>query len=331
MSQPTYTVTGIGNAIVDILALADDAFIDQQGMAKGSMALIDADRALSLSALVKSPIHRSGGSAANTIAGLASLGSRPGYIGKVGADALGGIFSQDLRQLGVAFTTAPCTSGTPTARCIVLVSPDAQRTMCTYLGASVEIEPQDVDAKLIADSAVTYLEGYLWDPPKAKEALLRAAKLAHEAGRKVALSLSDSFCVSRHRDSFLDLVKSHVDILFANESEILSLYQAGDVKAAVATAKDQCQVVAVTRGADGCSVAWHGEVIDVPCEPVAQVVDTTGAGDLFAAGFLHGFTSNRGANDCAVLGGIAAAEVISHVGARPERSLCDLAKTRFMG
>jgi sugar/nucleoside kinase (ribokinase family) len=329
MSTPTYSVTGIGNAIVDILALAEDAFITAQGMAKGSMALIDAERALSLSTLVKDPTRRSGGSAANTIAGLASLGSKAGYIGKVGKDALGDLFSSDLRALGVAFSTPACASGTPTARCVVLVSPDAQRTMATYLGASVELEPGDVDAALIADSAITYLEGYLWDPPKAKEAFLLAAKTAHEAGRQVALSLSDSFCVGRHRDSFLDLVKNHVDILFANESEILGLYQVADVAGAMRAAKDQCQVVAVTRGADGCAVAFHGEVLEIPCEPVAKVVDTTGAGDLFAAGFLHGLTTGRGGRDSAILGGIAAAEVISHVGARPEQSLAALASARL--
>jgi sugar/nucleoside kinase (ribokinase family) len=329
MSTPTHSVTGIGNAIVDILALAEDSFITAQGMAKGSMSLIDADRALALSSQVKNPTRRSGGSAANTIAGLASLGAKAGYIGKVGKDELGGLFSSDLRALGVAFSTPACESGTPTARCVVLVSPDAQRTMATYLGASVELEPTDVDAALIADSAVTYLEGYLWDPPKAKAAFLLAAKIAHEAGRKVALSLSDSFCVGRHRDSFLDLVKNHVDILFANESEILGLYQVADVASAMRLAKDECQIVAVTQGAAGCSVSFQGEVLEVPCEPVAKVVDTTGAGDLFAAGFLHGLTTGRGGRESAILGGIAAAEVISHVGARPDKSLATLAAARL--
>lgn len=330
MSAPKYSVTGIGNAIVDILALADDSFIAAQGMAKGSMSLIDAASALALSTQVKCPTLRSGGSAANTIAGLASLGSKTAYIGKVAPDDLGLAFSSDLHALGVAFNTRAATSGTPTARCVVLVSPDAQRTMATYLGACVELSPADVEVKLIADSAVTYLEGYLWDPPQAKEAFLLAAKHAHDAGRKVALSLSDSFCVARHRESFLDLVKNHVDVLFANEAEILSLYQVSSVADAVRFAKGHCSVVAVTRGADGCTVAWsHGESLDVPCEPVARVVDTTGAGDLFAAGFLHGYTTGRGPREAAILGGVAAAEVIAHVGARPEQSLATLAVARL--
>jgi sugar/nucleoside kinase (ribokinase family) len=329
MSAPLYSVTGIGNAIVDILAMAEDSFVAAQGMVKGSMSLIDASRALALSEQVTKPTLRSGGSAANTIAGLASLGAKAAYIGKVSGDELGVAFSSDLRALGVAFTTKAATSGTPTARCVVLVSPDAQRTMATFLGASVELTPADVDPRLIADSAVTYLEGYLWDPPQAKEAFLLAAKYAHDAGRKVALSLSDSFCVARHRDSFLDLVKNHVDILFANESEILGLYQVTSVADAVQSAKEHCRVVAVTRGADGCTVAWNGEVLDVPCEPVAKVVDTTGAGDLFAAGFLHGYTTGRGPRDSAILGGVAAAEVILHVGARPEASLAKLAAARL--
>jgi sugar/nucleoside kinase (ribokinase family) len=329
MSNPTYSVTGIGNAIVDILALADDTFINRLGLIKGSMVLIEADKALALSKEVAQPILRSGGSAANTIAGLASLGSQVGYIGKVGRDDMGDVFSDDLHDLGVTFNTQPTTSGTPSARCIVLVTPDAQRTMCTYLGASVEILPRDVDTELITDSAVTYLEGYLWDPPQAKAAFLLAAKTAHQAGRKVALSLSDSFCVARHRDSFLDLVRHHVDVLFANESEILSLFQVNDLRTAITRAKEACDIVSVTRGAAGSTVAWNGDVFDTPAEPITYLVDTTGAGDLFAAGFLHGFTTGRSAKECALLGSLAAAEVISHVGARPECSLAELVQQRL--
>lgn len=329
MTYPELAVTGIGNAIVDILSQAADGLVDSEGFAKGSMSLIDAERALSLTKLLTAPQQTSGGSAANTIAGLASFGSRAGYIGKVSADELGSVFSEAMRAQGVVFPTSPSQSGTPTARCVVLVTPDAQRTMCTYLGACVELGPEDIDVALVQSSRITYLEGYLWDPPKAKEAFLVAAKAAHAANRQVSLSLSDSFCVGRHRESFLDFVKNHIDVLFANEAEILSLYETSNVKSAMAIAKDQCRITAVTCGAAGCMVAADGEVFSVAAEPVARVVDTTGAGDLFAAGFLHGLSTGRTARDCAVLGGIAAAEVISHIGARPERSLSELAKARL--
>ena len=329
MTYPELAVTGIGNAIVDILSQIDEAFVTAEGFAKGSMSLIDAERALALSNHLSASMQTSGGSAANTIAGLASLGSTAGYIGKVGADALGRVFSDAMRGQSVVFSTLPSVSGTPTARCVVLVTPDAQRTMCTYLGACVELGPEDIDVELIQQSRVTYLEGYLWDPPKAKEAFLVAANAAHAAKRQVSLSLSDSFCVGRHRDSFLELVRGHIDVLFANETELLSLYQGSDFKSAMAVAKNQCRITAVTCGAKGCIVAVDGEIIEVPAEPVSEVVDTTGAGDLFAAGFLHGLSLGRSARDCAVLGSVAAAEVISHFGARPERSLAKLVAARF--
>lgn len=329
MATEELSVTGIGNAIVDMLSHADDAFIAQEGYAKGSMSLIDSPRALALSAQLAQPRQSSGGSAANTIAGLSSLGSKVGYIGKVAGDELGRAFSASMTELGVEFRSLPSKSGTPTARCIVLVSPDAQRTMCTYLGACVELAPEDVDAELIARSRITYLEGYLWDPPQAKEAFLAAAQIAHNNQRLVSLSLSDSFCVARHHASFLDLVHNHVDVLFANETELLSLYPASDVAASMAIAKTHCRIVAVTCGASGCLIAFDGDVLTVPAEPVARVVDTTGAGDLFAAGFLHGLSTGKSPADCAILGGLCAAEIISHVGARPECSLAALAQKRL--
>jgi sugar/nucleoside kinase (ribokinase family) len=329
MTYPELAVTGVGNAIVDILSESDDSFLIREGFAKGSMSLVDAARALSLTGLLSKPKLASGGSAGNTIAGLATLGSKAGYIGKVASDELGRTFGQAIRAEGVLFPTAPSVSGTPTARCVVLVTPDAQRTMCTYLGACVELGPEDIDVELIQSSRITYLEGYLWDPPKAKQAFLVAARSAHAAKRRVSLSLSDSFCVARHRESLLDFVKNHVDVLFANESELISLYQTVDVQAALASAKSDCPLVAVTCGANGCLVAAEGCVVEVPAEPVVRVVDTTGAGDLFAAGFLHGLASGYSVRECAVIGGVAAAEVISHFGARPLADLGALARQRL--
>lgn len=329
MTYPELAVTGIGNAIVDILSQVEDDFVAKEGFVKASMSLIDAERAISLTQHLGAAKQTSGGSAANTIAGLASLGSRVGYVGKVSRDDLGRVFADALGDLKVVFPTQPSQSGTPTARCVVLVTPDAQRTMCTYLGACVELGPEDIDVELIQSSCITYLEGYLWDPPKAKEAFLVAAQAAHAANRLVSLSLSDSFCVARHRESFLAFVKSHVDVLFANESELLSLYQANSVSEAMAIAKDQARVTAVTCGAAGCVVAADGNVFEVPAEPVTRVVDTTGAGDLFAAGFLQGLSTNRSARESAIIGGVAAAEVISHYGARPEQSLSDLVRARL--
>lgn len=325
MSDAEYAVLGIGNAIVDILSNVDDALVIEEGFEKGSMTLIDSARALRLSERLSQPKRTSGGSAANTIAGLASFGRRVAYVGKVGKDELGEVFRNAMADLGVAFQTRPSARGTPTARCVVLVTPDAQRTMCTYLGACVELDPTDIDRDLVAKSRITYLEGYLWDPPAAKLAFQAAAKAAHEAGRMVSLSLSDSFCVGRHRESFLELVKSHVDILFANESELISLVQERDVVSCLQASKNLCQTVAVTCGKDGCLISAEGSIIEVPAAPVSRVVDTTGAGDLFAAGFLHGVVTGRTPRESATLGGLAAAEVISHFGARPERELATFA------
>jgi sugar/nucleoside kinase (ribokinase family) len=328
MAPAEYDVTGIGNAIVDVIARADDAFLAANGIEKGAMTLIDAQRAEDLYSRMGPGLEASGGSAGNTMAGFASLGGKGAYIGKVCNDQLGGVFRHDIRAAGVHFTTDPLHGGPPTARCLILVTPDAQRSMNTYLGACVVLGPDDIDEALIAASRVTYMEGYLFDPPHAKEAFRKAALIAHEAGRKVALSLSDSFCVHRHHGEFLELVENHVDILFANESEITALYRTDDFARALDGVRQACDVAVLTRGAQGSVVVAGGAVYEVPAEPVVQVVDTTGAGDLFAAGFLFGFTRDLGPAAAARIGAIAAAEVISHVGARPEVSLATLIREK---
>jgi len=324
-----FDVVGIGNAIVDVLAHAEEGFLAQHGLNKGTMTLIDAERATALYGAMGPGIEVSGGSAANTIAGLASLGSRAGYIGKLGADELGRIFRHDIRANGVAFETPATTSSTPTARCLIFVTPDAQRTMNTYLGACIELSPEDIDPAMIGRAKVTYLEGYLWDPPAAKQAFLKAAKIAHEAGRKVALSLSDPFCVDRHRDEFRDLLRDHVDILFANEAEICSLWQVGSFERALELTRGLCETAALTQSAKGSLVLSGAETHMIEAAPVARVVDTTGAGDLYAAGFLHGYCRGLPTSDCGRYASLAAAEAISHFGARPERPLAQLLTTDF--
>jgi sugar/nucleoside kinase (ribokinase family) len=271
----------------------------------------------------------SGGSAANTMAGIAALGGRGAFIGKVRNDQLGGIFRHDIRAAGVAFETAAATEGPPTARSLILVTPDAQRTMNTFLGAAVELSPDDLDVKAIESAQVTYMEGYLWDPPAAKQAFLAAAKLAHGAGRKVSLTLSDPFCVERHRDSFLDLVRGHVDVLFANEVEIRALYQTDSFDAALQKVRGHCAIAVLTRSAKGAVVLSGDETHVIDAEPIAKLVDTTGAGDLYAAGFLAGLTRGETLYDCGRMGAIAAAEVISHIGARPEADLAALVRQRL--
>jgi sugar/nucleoside kinase (ribokinase family) len=323
-------VTGIGNAIVDVIAHATDADLDRLQLPKGAMTLIDQARADALYAQMAPAREISGGSVANSVAGIASLGGRAGYIGKVRDDQLGEVFTHDIRAAGVQFSTKSATNGSATARCLVLVTEDGQRTMNTFLGACVELGPEDVDEALIARSKVTYLEGYLWDPPRAKEALLRAAQLAHKHGRKVALTLSDPFCVDRHRAEFNRLIDDHVDVLFANEGEALSLTEQDDLEGAFAKLRGRCELCVVTRGAQGASVLGAGQVHHVQAEPVEKLVDTTGAGDLFAAGFLHALTNGRDPVDCARLGALCAAEIISHYGARPEASLRALAAAKSL-
>jgi sugar/nucleoside kinase (ribokinase family) len=329
MVETLYDVVGIGNAIVDVLAHADDDFIVRHQLNKGTMTLIDADQADSLYAAMGPGIECSGGSAANTITGIASLGGRGAFIGKVKDDQLGGIFRHDIVSLGIAFGGQPADDGLSTGRCLILVTPDAQRTMNTFLGASATLGPQDVAADMIAAARITYLEGYLWDRPQAKEAFVTAAKIAHDAGHQVALSLSDPFCVDRHRQDFLALVNNHVDVLFANEDEIIALYQAPSFDAALQRVRHHCQVAVLTRSAKGSVVVAGDEVHVVDAEPVAQVLDTTGAGDAFAAGFLWGLVRGRRLDVCARIGGIAAAEAISHVGARAETPLADLVRQKL--
>jgi sugar/nucleoside kinase (ribokinase family) len=327
MASTRYDVLGIGNAIVDVIARTEEDFLLKQGMRKGGMALIDAARAEAIYDAMGPAIETSGGSAANTIVGVASLGARAAFIGKVKDDGLGRAFAHDIRAAGVTFTTPPAADGAPTARCYVLVTPDGERTMNTYLGAAQDLRPADIDPDIVAASAILYLEGYLWDPKSAKDAFLKAAKIAHGANRQVALTLSDAFCVDRWRDEFLQLMRSHtVDLIFANEAELQSLYQTSDFNAAVTALRADIDVAVVTRSEKGCLVVGPEGTKAVPAFPVERVVDTTGAGDLFAAGFLSGLA--RGADDrnCGRLGALAAAEVIQHLGARPEMSLRDLAR-----
>ena len=327
MAAARYDVLGIGNAIVDVLARADDDFLVGQNMRKGAMTLIDEERATAIYEVMGPAVEISGGSAANTIVGCASLGGRAAFVGKVKDDELGRVFAHDIRAAGVAFDTPPASDGPSTARCYVLVSPDGQRTMNTFLGAAQDLHPRDIDPDMIAASAITYLEGYLWDPKHAKDAFLKAATAAHEAKRMVALTLSDAFCVDRWRDEFLALVRSGtVDLLFANEAELHSLYQTADFDTALAALRREGRLAVVTRSENGCVVVSHDRVLAVPASPVERVVDTTGAGDLFAAGFLYGLSQGAGHERAASLGALAAAEVIQHLGARPQTSLKALAQ-----
>jgi len=320
MVSPRFDICGIGNAIVDVVAPVDEAFLSRHDMHKGAMALIDAAAADKLYAAMPAGTESSGGSAANTCAVAAGLGAKVAYLGKVAADQLGGVFAHDIRAVGVTFPTTPLSGGAPTARCLIMVTPDGQRTMNTFLGACVTFGEADVDMALVADSAVTYLEGYLFDPPAAQAAFRRAAAAAHAAGRQVSLSLSDAFCVDRHRAAFRELVAGHVDILFANEAEICSLYECNEFADAVTQVRGDVALAALTRSEAGSLVIRGAETVEVAAAP-ATVVDTTGAGDAYAAGFLAGLTAGRPLADCGRMGSIAAAEVIGHYGARPMRDL----------
>ncbi len=329
MPDKVIDVVGIGNAIVDVIAHCDEAFIARMNLNKGAMTLIDTARANALYDAMGPAVEISGGSGANTTVGVASLGGKAAFIGKVGNDQLGGIFRHDIRAVGVQFDIAPANSGTPTARSMILVTPDAERTMNTYLGACQELTPADVDPHLIQRAKVTYMEGYLWDPPLAKEAFLKAARIAHDAGQEVSLTLSDSFCVQRYLSEFQDLVKNHVDILFANTSEILALWQTDDWDEAVRQTRQHCDLAALTRSEKGSVIVTADEVHEIPAWPVDKVVDLTGAGDLYAAGFLYGYTHGRDFAACGRIASLAAGEVISHVGARPETPLAELVLQRL--
>lgn len=323
MTGSGFDVLCIGNAIVDVIARVEEEFVARHALVKGSMNLIDEARAEQLYADMGQAIEVSGGSAGNTAAGIASLGGRAAYFGKVKADQLGAIFRHDMRAQGVAFDTPPASDGPATARSFILVTPDSERTMNTYLGACVNFTTADVDRKVVEAAQVTYMEGYLWDRPEAKESFKLAAKIARAAGRKTSITLSDSFCVERHRDSFLELIRSDIDIVFANETEIKSLYQTQNFDGAVKAVAADCPVAVVTRSEKGCVVVKGGERVVSPAHPVSRVVDVTGAGDLFASGFLYGFTNGKSLHESARLGSMAAAEVISHIGARPEVKLRD--------
>ena len=325
MASGQLDVIGIGNAMVDVLTQADEDLVVRQGLAKGTMRLVDEAQARALYEAMGPGVEMSGGSAANTVVGVASFGGRAHYVGKVRDDQLGDVFGHDLRATGVGYDTPRATSGPPTGRCLILVTPDAQRTMSTFLGASVRLGPADVDRALITRGKILYLEGYLFDPPDAQEAFRAAAAIAHAAGRKVALTLSDPFCVERHRAAFLDLVQHHVDILFANEAEICALYQVRDFDAAVAHVRGHCELAALTRSAKGSVLVQGDRLHVVQAHPVDAVVDTTGAGDLYASGVLYGLAQGLDLPTCGRLGSLAAAEVIAHVGARPMVPLAELA------
>ncbi len=327
MTASRFDVLGIGNAIVDVLAHADDAFLAANAITKGAMTLIDDARAEELYAAMGPAVEISGGSAANTIHGVAAFGGKGAFVGKVRNDQLGQVFAHDIRAAGVQFATPIAEAGAATARCFILVTPDAQRSMSTYLGAAGALTPDDVIEADVADAGVTYLEGYLFDPAPARAAFYKAAKIAHGAGRKVALTLSDSFCVDRYRADFLKLIESEVDILFANEAELKSLYETESFDDALQALGHHCPVAALTRSEHGSVVLWDSEVHVISASPVAKVVDTTGAGDQYAAGFLYGVATGRDAATCGHLGSLAAAEVISHFGARPEADLAALAKS----
>jgi sugar/nucleoside kinase (ribokinase family) len=327
MTEAKYDVLGIGNALFDVLVRTDEGFLAAHGMTKGGMALIDEARAAAIYRDMGPATEMSGGSAANTIVGVANLGARAVYVGKVRDDQIGRMYVHDIRAAGVAFETKAAADGPATGCSYILVTPDGERTMNTYLGAAQELMPGDIDAGQIAASRVIYLEGYLWDPKSAKDAFVKASTIAHGAGRQVALTLSDSFCVDRYRGEFLDLMRSGtVDLVFANEAELHSLYQTSDFDTALKQLRVDAKLGVVTRSEKGCVVASKDGVIAVPAFPIREMVDTTGAGDLFAAGFLFGLVRGAGYENAGRLGALAAAEVIQHIGARPQTSLKDLAK-----
>jgi sugar/nucleoside kinase (ribokinase family) len=328
MSEIRYDVVGIGNAIVDILGRCDDAFLAKHGAPKGHMRLIDDATISTLYGAMGPGIEISGGSAANTLVGISSFGGRTGFIGKVADDDFGRIFAHDIKAASVTFEAKPVAGKEPTSRSLILVTPDGERTMNTFLGISTNLDQGEIDANLISAAAIIYLEGYLFDRPEAKAAFQQAVKIAKTAGRKVALTLSDSFCVDRHRADFIDLIRDGVDILFANESEITSLYETSDFELAAANAARDARLAALTRSEKGSVILSEGRRLEIPVEPVQTLVDSTGAGDLYAAGFLYGLSANLGLEAAGQLGSLAASEVISHMGARPNAPLHQLARAR---
>ena len=332
--EPRLDVVGVGNSIVDVIAMVDEDFVKQHQLAKGSMTLISQERATELYAKMPPALEISGGSAANTVAGVASFGGTAAYLGKVRNDQLGEVYVHDLRTAGVGFDVPPAEQGPPTGRSLIQVTPDAERTMNTFLGMSMHLEPADIDADLVASAAITYCEGYLWDIALAKAAIRYAMQVAADAGRMVSLTLSDAYCVDRHRHEWLELISDKVDLLFANETEICALFETEDFDAAVQQGSAITKILALTRSAHGSVVVSGADRVEVPAVPVAHLVDATGAGDLYAAGFLFGLANGAGLRRCAQLGSIAAAEVISHVGARPQTrlsSLLDVTSAKSIG
>jgi sugar/nucleoside kinase (ribokinase family) len=319
-----YDLVGIGNALVDVLAPVDDLFLEGQGLDKGAMTLVDMDRARAIYSKMPPAQEVSGGSCGNTMAGFASLGGKGAFIGKVRDDQLGNVFRHDMHAIGVNFATPAASDGPATGSCLVLITPDAQRTMCTNLGAATHLGPNDIDKNVIQAAKVVYMEGYLFDPPKAQEAFVKAANAAHEAGRKVALTLSDPFCVDRHRNAFQTLVQDHTDILFGNEEEIKSLYQVDDFDKALQHARGHCEIACLTRGSKGSVILSSEGTHIIDPRPLDKVVDTTGAGDQYAAGFIYGFTQGMDLHRCGQIATLTATEIISHVGARPEVNLAEL-------
>ncbi|MBG02772.1 MAG: adenosine kinase [Rhodospirillaceae bacterium] len=324
MQMSEYDLVGIGNAMVDVLATVDDAFLEEQTLDKGAMTLVDTDRASEIYAKMPPAQEVSGGSCGNTMAGFASLGGKGVFIGKVRDDQLGNVFRHDMQSIGVDFFTPATTEGPQTGSCLVLITPDAQRTMCTNLGAASNLTPKDIDKDIIQAAKVVYMEGYLFDPPDAQDAFVEAADLSHDAGRKVSITLSDPFCVDRHRHAFQMLVADHTDILFGNEEEIKSLYQVDDFDAALQHVRGHCEIACLTRSSKGSVILSGDEVHIIDPLPLDPVVDTTGAGDQFAAGFLYGYTQGMDLRKCGEIATLTATEVISHVGARPEANLKEL-------
>ena len=328
MANNIFDVLAIGNAIVDVLTRVDDDFLIEQKIKKGAMTLIDARGATHLYGQMPPGVEISGGSAANTAAGVASFGGKAAYIGKVRDDQLGEVFAHNLHTVGVSYETSPSTDGPSTARCLIMVTPDAQRSMNTFLGACQTLGPNDIDPDRVGRASIVYMEGYLYDPPAAKQAFEKAATIAEQAGNKVSLTLSDAFCVERYRSEFQNLVEGYVDLLFANEAEICSLYQTKIFDEALQFVRQKCELAVLTRSEAGSVVVSGDEIYVVDAEPVERVLDTTGAGDLYAAGFLYGCATGRDLLTCGRLGSLAAAEIISHFGARPETSLSKLAKQK---
>lgn len=327
MTDTRFDVLCIGNAIFDVLASVEEDFLVAESLTKGSMRLVDAEESLRLYDRIGAAVRIPGGCAGNTASGVASLGGRAAFVGKVAADELGDAYGHDMRGAGIHFATPALKDGAPTARSIILITPDGERTMNTYLGACQELGPADVDPATVEAAAITYLEGYLWDPPAAKEAFRRASGVAHAAGRRVAITLSDSFCVDRWRPEFLSLLRTGtVDTLFANEHELKALYETSDLDSAVAAVREDAKLAVVTLGAAGSMAVTREETHHVRAQPVDKVVDLTGAGDLFASGFLTGLARGLPLADCLRLGGIAAAECIGHVGPRPQAKLAEIAR-----